>query len=152
MVGSRELLGQWTHPYLGRVVTPNPTTPQGQIPALRTLLDLTSCISSSDCSFVSLSISFVCAKCFSLFATPRTAARLQSGSSVHGILQARILEWVAISSSRGSSQPRDQTVSLASPALAGSFFTSSTTWGVQYILYNKPVNKSKNLPEFCEPC
>ena len=32
-----------------------------------------------------------------------------SGSSVYGILQARILEWVAISFSRGSSQPRDQT-------------------------------------------
>ena len=31
------------------------------------------------------------------------------GSSVQGILQARILEWVAISSSRGSSQPRNQT-------------------------------------------
>ena len=31
------------------------------------------------------------------------------GSSVHEILQARILEWVAISFSRGSSQPRDQT-------------------------------------------
>ena len=31
------------------------------------------------------------------------------GSSVHGILQARILQWVAMSSSRGSSQPRDQT-------------------------------------------
>ena len=30
------------------------------------------------------------------------------GSSVHGILQARILEWVAISFSRGSSPPRDQ--------------------------------------------
>ena len=30
------------------------------------------------------------------------------GSSVHGILQARILEWVAISSSRGSSRPRGQ--------------------------------------------
>ena len=30
-------------------------------------------------------------------------------SSVHGILQARILEWVAISFSRGSSRPRDQT-------------------------------------------
>ena len=29
------------------------------------------------------------------------------GSSVHGIFQARILEWVAISSSRGSSPPRD---------------------------------------------
>ena len=31
------------------------------------------------------------------------------GSSVHGILQARILEWVAISFSRGSSWPRDRT-------------------------------------------
>ena len=31
------------------------------------------------------------------------------GSSVHGIHQARILEWVAIPFSRGSSQPRDQT-------------------------------------------
>ena len=31
------------------------------------------------------------------------------GSSVHGILQARILEWVAIPLSRGSSQPRDRT-------------------------------------------
>ena len=33
--------------------------------------------------------------------------RSPSSSSVHGILQARILEWIAISSSRGSSQPRD---------------------------------------------
>ena len=31
------------------------------------------------------------------------------GSSVHGILQARILEWVAICFSKGSSRPRDQT-------------------------------------------
>ena len=31
------------------------------------------------------------------------------GSSVHGIFKARVLEWVAISFSRGSSQPRDQT-------------------------------------------
>ena len=31
------------------------------------------------------------------------------GSSVHGILQARILEWVAMLSNRGSSQPRDPT-------------------------------------------
>ena len=34
------------------------------------------------------------------------------GSSVHGILQARILEWVAISFSRGSSQPRGSNPSL----------------------------------------
>ena len=38
--------------------------------------------------------------------TPRTIS--PPGSSVHGILQARILEWVAISFSRGSSQLRDQ--------------------------------------------
>ena len=34
------------------------------------------------------------------------------GSSVHGIFQARVLEWVAVSFSRGSSPPRDQTHSL----------------------------------------
>ena len=42
------------------------------------------------------------------------------GSSVHGILQVRILEWVAISSSRGSSWPRDQT---HVPCIAGGFIT-----------------------------
>ena len=41
------------------------------------------------------------------------------GSSVPGILQARVLEWVAMPSSRGSSQPRDQT--LTSSASAGTF-------------------------------
>ena len=39
------------------------------------------------------------------------------GSSVHGIFQARILEWVAISSSRGSSDPGVEPATLASPAL-----------------------------------
>ena len=34
------------------------------------------------------------------------------GSSVHGILQARILEWVTTSSFRGSSRPRNQTLHL----------------------------------------
>ena len=38
-----------------------------------------------------------------LFATPFSP----SGSSVHGILPAKILEWVAIAFSRGSSQPRN---------------------------------------------
>ena len=50
------------------------------------------------------------------------------GSSVHGILQARILEWVAMPSSRGSSQPRDEPKSLKAPALGGGFFTTSATW------------------------
>ena len=105
------------------------------------------------------------------------------GFSIHGIFQARVLEWVALSFTRGSSLPRDRTqvsvlcyvtsvvsdfatsrtvarqvplcmgfsrqeywsglpfpspvglpdpgieaVSLMSPALAGSFFTTSATW------------------------
>ena len=43
------------------------------------------------------------------------------GYSVHGISQARILEWVSISFSRGSSQPRDQT---CISCLVGGFFTT----------------------------
>ena len=45
-------------------------------------------------------------------------------SSAHGIFQARILEWVAISSSRGSSQPRDQTHISFVSMLAGWFLTT----------------------------
>ena len=46
------------------------------------------------------------------------------GSSVHGISQARILEWAAISSSRGSFQPRDGIhISFDSSCVAGGFFT-----------------------------
>ena len=44
--------------------------------------------------------------------------------SAHGILQARILEWVAISSARVSSNPRMELMSLVSLALAGEFFTT----------------------------
>ena len=43
-----------------------------------------------------------------------------SGSSVHGILQARTLEWVAIPFSRGSSRPRDRSQVFCT---AGRFFT-----------------------------
>ena len=49
------------------------------------------------------------------------------GSSAHGIFQARILQWVAISSSRGSSQLRNQTHISMCPALAGRFFTPGAT-------------------------
>ena len=45
------------------------------------------------------------------------------GSSVHGILQARILEWVTMPSSRGFFQPRDQT---CSSCIAGGFFTTES--------------------------
>ena len=58
-----------------------------------------------------------------LFASPWAKYSLP-GSSVHGIFQARTLEWVAISSSSGSSWPRDQThVSCISLHWPGRFFT-----------------------------
>ena len=50
-----------------------------------------------------------------------------SSSSVHGILQARILGWVAISSSRRSSQPRDSTCVSHVSCIAGGFFTTEPT-------------------------
>ena len=46
------------------------------------------------------------------------------GFSVHWILQARILEWVAIPFSRGSSPPRDQTSVSCGSNIAGRFFTT----------------------------
>ena len=52
------------------------------------------------------------------------------GSSVHGILQERILKWVVISFSRGSSQPKNQTwVSC----IAGRFFTDWATREAQLL-------------------
>ena len=52
--------------------------------------------------------------------------------TAHGILQARILEWVAVPFSRGSSQPRDRThVSW----MAGGFFTNWATREAQVKLF-----------------
>ena len=50
------------------------------------------------------------------------------GSSVHGILQARILEWAAMSSSRDLSPSGIETETLMSPVLTGSFFTTNAAW------------------------
>ena len=58
------------------------------------------------------------------------------GSSVHGILQARILEWVAMPSSRGSSQPRDRT---HIPCIAGRFLTTEPP-GKPRLMYSSPIH------------
>ena len=52
--------------------------------------------------------------------------------TVHGILQARILEWVAISFSRGSSQPRDRT---QVSCIVDRFFTSWATRKAQLFFF-----------------
>ena len=49
------------------------------------------------------------------------------GLSVHGILQARILEWAAMPPPGDLPDPGMEPVSLTSPALAGEFFTTSAT-------------------------
>ena len=60
------------------------------------------------------------------------------GSSVHGILQARVLEWVAVSFSRGSSLPRDGTQvsywQLGSLPLAATWETRRNDGGHQKVL------------------
>ena len=54
-------------------------------------------------------------------------------SLVHRILQARILEWVAMSYSRGSSQPRDRTHVSCVSCIAGGFFTHWATREAQSV-------------------
>ena len=84
------------------------------------------CVCVCVCSVVSDS----CVSVFSHvqpFVTPWTAARQAPLST--WTLQARTLEWVASSSSRGSPDPGTGPESLASPELAGRFFTSWATGG-----------------------
>ena len=85
-----------------------------------------------------------------LFCDPTDCSK--PGSSVHGILQARILDWVAISYSGGSSQPRGWT--CVSPALAGRFFSTEPSGKPHvyvYIYINSfiPYNSPMIAVPFC---
>ena len=64
-------------------------------------------------------------------------------SSAHGIFQARVLEWVAISFSRGSSKPRDQ---IQVSHTAGRFFTIWATREAQEYWSGYPILSSQDLP------
>ena len=64
-------------------------------------------------------------------------------SSVHGILQARILEWVAMPSSRGFSQPRDWT---QVSCIAGGFFTIWATREAQEYWSGLLIPSAGDLP------
>ena len=65
------------------------------------------------------------------------------GSSVHGFLQARILKWVVMPSSRGSSQPRDWT---QISHIAGGFFTVWTTREAQNPHQARSEHQHRNAP------
>ena len=58
------------------------------------------------------------------------------GSSVHGILQARILEWLLGFPPGDLPNPGIEPASLMSPALAGRFFTTGTIWEAQFFSNN----------------
>ena len=81
--------------------------------------------------------------CVQLFCDPMDCRPL--GSSVHGILQARILEWVALPLSKGSFQPRNRTWVSCISCIAGSFFTHGAT---QEALFpnDKAKKKKKKMP------
>ena len=64
--------------------------------------------------------------------------------TVHGILQARILEWVAFPSSRGSSQPGDWT---QVSHIAGRFFASWATREAQEYWSGQPIPSPGDLPD-----
>ena len=66
--------------------------------------------------------------------------RSPPGSSVHGISQARILDWVAMPSPRGSSRPRDWAHVSTSPTLVSVFFPTSTTWWTRFGLSSNSVS------------
>ena len=65
-----------------------------------------------------------------------------SGSSVHWILQARILKWVTMPSSRGSSWPKDITHVSCVSWISGTLFTTESPRKPQAMLYKTPKARS----------
>ena len=86
----------------------------------------------STCGLCSIYIVFAWLCAHSLQSCPILCSPIDCsppGSSVHEILQARILERVAMLSSRGSSQPKDWTHISWVSCIAGEFFIHWATWG-----------------------
>ena len=89
--------------------------------------------------FPQLHVCMCSLSCVQLFVTPMDCSL--PDSSVHGIYRARILKWVAISSSRDLPDPG---IKSMSPALAGGFFTTEppgkptvTYFALKYLLFGK---------------
>ena len=84
----------------------------------------------------------------SLFQSENESCSVVSDSlqlhGLHGILQARILQWVAFSFSRGSSQPRDW---IQVSHIAGGFFTSWATREAQEYWSGQPIRFPVDLPD-----
>ena len=96
------------------------------------LLSSAQCWLDMECVHAACPVAQLC-----LFCDPMDC--MLPGSSVHGISQARTLKWVAISCSRGSSQPRDRT---QVSCIAGGFFASWAT--------RKPKNTGVGSPSLLQ--
>ena len=80
------------------------------------------------------------------------------GSSVQGILQTRILEWVAMPSSRVSSWPRGRTHISCGSCIADRFFTAQPPGKIQKLAYDPAIpplgiywEKTTTLKDICTP-
>ena len=76
-------------------------------------------------------------------------------ATAHGILQARILVWVVMPSSRGLPNPGIELMSLVSPALTGGFLTTSATGEALLFLFLFYIGSlqlfgSQNLGSYCQ--
>ena len=119
------------------------------------LLPTSTCVLFLDYTDDELMFSCICAvlcllSCVCLFVTPWTVAH-QAPLSM-GILQARILEWVAMPSSSGSSRPRNRT---QVSCIADGFFTSWATREALYCIYFISKNlfiKWKHSLKYIEIC
>ena len=101
--------------------------------------ELTSCLSHTMRACMLSQLSHV-----RFFATPWTVARQAPLSLSVGF--SRPLEWVGMPSSRGSSQPRDQT---QVSCIGGRFFTTSTLWEAHATQCTTPPQKKRQKISFC---
>ena len=88
----------------------------------------------------------MCAKSLQSCLTLPSTDYSPPGSSVHGILQVRTLKWVAMLSSRGSSQPRERTHVSCGSYIAGEFFIPEAPGKLSVLLEPLP------LPIFSSKC
>ena len=107
---------EWNHVYFVYIISdlfmggPFKSLPIGIIPySEHFLLSITTKYSRIICVFPAKQSLYLCVCSYSCLTLCYPMDYSPPGSSVHGIFQARILEWIFISSSRISSQPRDWT-------------------------------------------
>ena len=88
--------------------------------------------------------------CVQLFCDPMDCSL--PGSSVRGIFQAKILEWVAVSSSRGSSQLRDQTRGSCNYCIGKVVLYHCAAWEPHHGLSPVTVRDDCGLPSILKCC